>query len=514
MTSAKTGQLVATRKQAVKGQADIILFINTSTAVGKRVTFSLEFEEPQAASQIDQPPYNPYLFVYNTGYDIHMIGEEPLPGSRDPAGTTFRDAEGFPWALLVPVDWKHPTERQRIEIPYPRFTLWRQSLGAEFTDWYLHYYDPYIPPVEPVVKQAADINVGTGSSSPSGLTVFNSALYFSANNGSTGAELWKYDGSAATPAANIRSGAGSSSPSGLTVFDSALYFSANNGTTGTELWKYDGSSASPAADINSGPGSSHPSYLAAYGGKLYFFASSDGSVYRLFAYDGSAAGPVSTLLQPQYLTVFGTSLYMGATDSSTSLGQELYSWNGTTSALVQDINGGAGDSNPYNLTAFGARLCFSADDGTSGRELWQYNGIAATRVADIDAGAGSGVSISGMVEYAGSLYFRGTDGSSGWELWKYDGSSVSRVADLNPGSGDGLSATGMVVYNGALYFCGNDGGAGGWQLRKWDGSAISLVKAINPTGDATLGQFRVYNGKLYFQADDGTTGAELWVTQN
>jgi hypothetical protein len=63
----KTGQLVATRKQAVNGQADIILFNNTATAVGKRATFSLEFEEPQAASQIDQPPCNPYLFVYNTG---------------------------------------------------------------------------------------------------------------------------------------------------------------------------------------------------------------------------------------------------------------------------------------------------------------------------------------------------------------------------------------------------------------------------------------------------------------
>jgi hypothetical protein len=48
-----------------------------------------------------------------------MIGEEPLPGSRDPAGTMFRDAEGFPWALLVPTDWRHPNDGHRIEIPYP-----------------------------------------------------------------------------------------------------------------------------------------------------------------------------------------------------------------------------------------------------------------------------------------------------------------------------------------------------------------------------------------------------------
>jgi hypothetical protein len=113
--------------------------------VGRTTKFSLTFATPQDPSAIDKPPYNPYLFVYNTGHDIHLIGEEPLPSSVNSADT-YRDAEGFPWALLVPMDWINPLECQRIEIPYPRFTNWRLSMGTDFTDWYLHYNDPYVPP--------------------------------------------------------------------------------------------------------------------------------------------------------------------------------------------------------------------------------------------------------------------------------------------------------------------------------------------------------------------------------
>ena len=50
----------------------------------------------------------------------------------------------------------------------------------------------------------------------------------------------------------------------LTVYDGKLYFAANDGNTGYELWQYDASSgaASFVADINTGSGGSHPVTMA------------------------------------------------------------------------------------------------------------------------------------------------------------------------------------------------------------------------------------------------------------
>lgn len=129
---------------AVNGSADIVLFKNTIYAVGKKAGFSLVFDNPQNREDLGTAPYNPYLYVYNTGHDIHLIGEDARPGSIN-IGDSFQDADGFPWALLVPVEWIHPDESQRIEVHYPRFTQWRESFGAEHSDWYLHYDDPYDP---------------------------------------------------------------------------------------------------------------------------------------------------------------------------------------------------------------------------------------------------------------------------------------------------------------------------------------------------------------------------------
>ena len=142
----------------VSAPAIIPLFVSTRDTVGQAVSFSLHFDEPQPRATMDEPPYNPFLHVRNTGYDIHLIGEEAMPGSKS-AGLTFQDAEGFPWALLVPSAWEHPLEGQRIEVPYPRFTPWRQSFGTEHTDWYLHKDDPYLPTL--AVHVAGYYNAGS-----------------------------------------------------------------------------------------------------------------------------------------------------------------------------------------------------------------------------------------------------------------------------------------------------------------------------------------------------------------
>ncbi len=157
------------------GPLEIEIFENTRYAKGKSVDFTVEFKEPQNINEegaadviVDRPPYNPYLFVKNTGKDIHLVGEETLTDSNNP-GATYMDADSFPWGLLVPADWKYPEEGQRIEVPYPRFTLWRESEGNEHQDWYEHYYDPYEPP--------------TGNNPPYPVTVPFSSRYYAEDTG-------------------------------------------------------------------------------------------------------------------------------------------------------------------------------------------------------------------------------------------------------------------------------------------------------------------------------------------
>ena len=86
------------------------------------------------------------------------------------------------------------------------------------------------------------VSYGSGNSSnPSYLTVFNGSLYFRADNGINGYELWKTDGTdqGTVLVKDIYTGSGSSAPSNLTVFNGSLYFSARDGN-GIELWKTDG----------------------------------------------------------------------------------------------------------------------------------------------------------------------------------------------------------------------------------------------------------------------------------
>ena len=138
-------------ERVVSGSAEVILFEDSSKAVGegKEAWFEIAFSLPQARTGdggLSAPPYNPYVIVINTGFDIHLIGRPAIDGSENP-GDPFVDAKGFPWALLVPTDWVHPAEGRRIDSDawYPRFTNWRLSGGTEHTDWYNWLGQPYVP---------------------------------------------------------------------------------------------------------------------------------------------------------------------------------------------------------------------------------------------------------------------------------------------------------------------------------------------------------------------------------
>src|SRR5579859_3415055 len=131
-------------------------------------------------------------------------------------------------------------------------------------------------------RLAADINLTPASSGPASLTVFNNALYFAANDGAHGIELWKYDGTVATRVTDLSPGSASSFISSLAVFNGALYFRGSGTTNGTldlQLWKYDGTNVTRITEIHPGsPGNNgfSPTGMTVYNGALYF-AANDGT---------------------------------------------------------------------------------------------------------------------------------------------------------------------------------------------------------------------------------------------
>ena len=139
-----------------------------------------------------------------------------------------------------------------------------------------------------------DIRAGPLGSDPRLLTweAKGSLLFFSADDGARGRELWSSDGTASgtTMITDICPGVRGSKPSHLTAWNGRLFFQADDCETGPELWVSDGTEKGTTllADLRRGSAGAFPSFLtplepAVGGGELLFFLANGGG------YDAAAA---------------------------------------------------------------------------------------------------------------------------------------------------------------------------------------------------------------------------------
>src|SRR5204863_136231 len=136
---------------------------------------------------------------------------------------------------------------------------------------------------------------------PRNQTVVRGTLYFTADDGVNGRELWKSDGTAAGTVLvkDINPGSTCCSPasvyhSNLTAVGATLFFSASDGVHGGELWKSNGTAAGTVLvkDINPGSAGSYPVFLADVRGTLFFGADDGVHGGELWKSNGTAAGTV------------------------------------------------------------------------------------------------------------------------------------------------------------------------------------------------------------------------------
>jgi ELWxxDGT repeat protein len=193
-------------------------------------------------------------------------------------------------------------------------------------------------------------------------------------------ELWRhfYFSIVTNFVADVVFGVYGSFPSSLTNVNGTLYFAADGGAVGRELWKTTGFGAELVKDIVPGwANSSSPSRLTNVAGTLYFMTYDAADQLRLWKTDGTDAGTVliSNLFSsggsdPDNFTDVDGRLYFSSADSAA--GMELWTSDGTLSGTVRvgDIAPNAPGSWPRYLTNSAGTLFFSADDGLNGRELW------------------------------------------------------------------------------------------------------------------------------------------------
>ena len=336
---------------------------------------------------------------------------------------------------------------------------------------------PAVLVAQVIATPVKEIRPGVSGGEPRFVTVVNNIMFFSADDGPNGRELWKSDGTEAgtVMVKDIRPGGGDSDPSGLAALNGILYFGANNGVNGWELWRSDGTDAGTfmVRDIQPGFGSSFADGLVAMNGYVYFSAETSG---------------------------------LGST------GRELWRSDGTFAGttLVKDIITGSFSGNPSGFCNVNGTLFFAAYNGFNGNALWKSDGTAlgTDTVKDVDFALNPLI----ITSFNNQAYFAGSDPVLGRSLWKSDGTEAgtSMVIDITPGSSGGPK---YMLSVGNILYITCDNGSTGDELWRSDGTAggTTLVENIYPGAlGSTPSEMANINGMLYFNANHPTYGMELW----
>jgi ELWxxDGT repeat protein len=331
-----------------------------------------------------------------------------------------------------------------------------------------------------------DVRPGAMGSFPMELTLVGTNVLFAADNGVSGRELWKCDGTTSTPLGNINP-AGGSFPHNLIALGANVLFAAGDGTSGIELWISGGTAANTVLlkDIHGGGGGSFPGEMARLGNLVYFAA------------------------------------------TTAAEGRELWVTNGTPvgTNIVADIRGGTASSAPDQLTVdpLNGALAFTAVDGSGSRKLFIYKppvGLLAIPIPN--GGSIAHVVAAGFPDPGGSFWCTSNLPGEGLEP------SIVMPGSLPPtfylplpivsgavGSSPRALRPDPVSFN---LLCRAEVGTTGAEPWRFNG-AWSLLKDIKPNAGAaglartsTASPMVRFGSEFLFAAEDGANGRELWRT--
>jgi len=407
-------------------------------------------------------------------------------------------------------------------------------------------------------------------------------------------------------------------PQRMVQMGGILYFTADDGVHGWELWRSDGTldgtymikdilgeDCEPAVDPETGeqyldctnPGSvrdwgwgdAAPGFFTEIvaGNEKIFFTGFNGPKSTNFAdvwvSDGTAegthvvddiwidwdyfcdgcefyySGPRDLMVVPSYgnqpdRVVFSAIKAIANTgDQGFPKGEELWISDGTQAgtrmlANIEPETSSFGSSNEYCCADFdgsiprdmalkGSQIWFTAQTESYGRELYRFGlqlGGGLFLVKDINPGIETSNPMY-LTHGSGGLYLSADDGINGQELHFSlgDAFTTNLVKDIWPGVNNSSNPKHFTKFGNKLVFSADDG-ANGREIWITDNTeeGTYMIKDINPGNNSSNPSgfyggsaassandegkdnpdMQVYNGEVYFIADDGVHGKELWKT--
>ncbi len=355
-------------------------------------------------------------------------------------------------------------------------------------------------------------------------------VYFQNDDGIHGRELWRSDGTTAgtrmvrdvCPGACGSVYIGSFLSTAATA--SAVYFAADDGVHGQELWVTDGTSNGThmVRDLVPGWRSSQPGYFVATSQRLFFWAWDAQQSRHLWTSDGTLAGTVAVPTETPDWRGAGTALQdVMLFTASSSPG--LWRSDGTaagTYSLSSAYGPGQNFTANASFTLFGGRLVFLADDGDlEPPTLWVSDGTIPGTHALAPVEYARGFALVGD-----RLYYFAKTSFDQWSVWSVDAALESFEEIVLPTGLRPANYWGRAVeFGGELYFTAFDAlhGEELWRIRA---GLPELFFEVYPGSDSGfpldidsfwpgIGPFlAALPDRLLFFADDGVHGLELWAT--
>ncbi len=389
-----------------------------------------------------------------------------------------------------------------------------------------------------------DINPGYVSSEASNITALGDLVFFSAKD-SAGMELWvtepPYNAYSTHRVADLNED-GDSDPAELVPIGNAMFFTADDGAHGKEIFK-----TSPpyrtvdlVTDIWRGSHGSYPRELRRIGWMLFFVAndSSSSEIWRSDPqyHPGSAVKCTditkNNLAEIHDLTIVDNTIFFSGNDGES--GNELYKLEPPygSAERVTDITGDApstiliypiNDTRPDWITSIGSYVFFAGNIGFSGTELYiskpPYEPTSTFIVKDIFDGFGSSLP-ENLTVVGTTLFFTANEGIAGRELWKsvppYDEDHTNIVADINKGHNASDPENFAAVGN-TLFFTANDGTYGHELYMSEppyeDYSTLRMDDLYSGFQSSLIHSYAAIDRTLFFSGNDGKIGQEIWKLQ-